>query len=341
MKTLHRFSTLCILGISFLFYSSCASTTTGNFNDQDFEDSIKKSFRVGSGGTLNIETDVGSIEVQADGGNQVKVEVFRDVDARSKGEIDDILEDFKIDFDQRGDDVFITGEWKDKSNRWWNRRKKRLKLRYVVSVPTKYNVDLQTSGGSISVDDLEGKVNSKTSGGSLNFGDIKGPVYGRTSGGSITLDGCEGTADVRTSGGGIHIGEVDGNVDAHTSGGSITIERAKGEVNAGTSGGSIKVEEVMGAIEATTSGGSVTAHISQQPKGRCYLKTSGGSVKVYLAEDIGVDLDARTSGGHVETDFPVTVQGKISKRSLQAEVNGGGPELILRTSGGSIYLRKM
>jgi DUF4097 and DUF4098 domain-containing protein YvlB len=341
MKTFHRFSTLCILGISFLLYSSCASRTNSNFYDQDFEDSIKKSFRVGSGGTLNIETDVGSIEVQADGGSQVKVEVFRDVDARSRGEIDDILEDFAIDFDQRDDDVFITGEWKDKSSRWWSRRRTRLKLRYVVSVPTRFNVDLQTSGGSISVDDLEGKVNSKTSGGSLNFGDIKGPVHGRTSGGSITLEGCEGTANVRTSGGGIHIGEVDGDVEAHTSGGSITIERANGEVNAGTSGGGIKVEEVMGAIEATTSGGSVTAHISQQPKGRCYLKTSGGSVKVYLAEDIGVDLDARTSGGHVETDFPVTVQGKINKRSLQAEVNSGGPELILRTSGGSIYLRKM
>ena len=91
MKTICRFSTLCILGFSFLFYSSCASTTTNGFDDQDFEDSIKKSYRVGSGGTLNIETDVGSIEVQAGGGNHVKVEVFREVDARSKGEIEDIL----------------------------------------------------------------------------------------------------------------------------------------------------------------------------------------------------------------------------------------------------------
>jgi DUF4097 and DUF4098 domain-containing protein YvlB len=296
---------------------------------------------VGSGGTLNIETDVGSIEIQARKGNRVEIEILRKVDARSEGEIEAILEDFEIDFDHRGDDVHIIGEWKDKSSRRWNRRRNRLKVRYLVSVPTRYNVDLHTSGGSISVDDLEGKVESRTSGGSLNFGDINGPVFGRTSGGSITLESCDGTADLRTSGGGIRIGDVDGNVDAHTSGGSITIDRARGEVNAGTSGGGIHVEEVMGAIEATTSGGSVTAHISQQPKSRCYLKTSGGSVKVYLTDDIAVDLDAKTSGGHVETDFPVTVQGRINKRSLQAKINGGGPEMVLRTSGGSIYLKKM
>lgn len=340
MKFTRQFFSLFVFTLFVIYASSCSSLPRDRY-DEDYQDTIKKSFNVSSGGTLNIESDIGSIEVQARDDHRVVIEVFRNGDSRYDHDFDELIRDFEVEFDQRGNDVFVIGEWKGGDGNWWNHRKNRLKIRYVVSVPTRYNVDLSTSGGGISVDDLEGKVKSRTSGGSLSFGDINGDVFGRTSGGSITLDGCNGIAEVRTSGGSIRIGDVKGNVDAQTSGGSVTIDRAGGEVIAKTSGGSINVEEVMGSIEATTSGGTVTAHISKQPKGRCYLKTSGGSIKVYLAEDIGVDLDASTSGGHVETDFPVKVQGRISKRSLQAKVNDGGPEMMLKTSGGSIYIRKM
>jgi hypothetical protein len=53
-----------------------------------------------------------------------------------------------------------------------------------------------------------------------------------------------------------------------------------------------------------------------------------------------MDVNAKTSGGRVHTDFKVALSGEISKRSMKGEMNGGGPELYLRTSGGSIYLRK-
>jgi hypothetical protein len=59
-----------------------------------------------------------------------------------------------------------------------------------------------------------------------------------------------------------------------------------------------------------------------------------------MGGDIGVDVNARTSGGSVHTEFPVTVQGEIKRSRLDAKLNGGGPELYLRTSGGSIYLKK-
>jgi len=36
----------------------------------------------------------------------------------------------------------------------------------------------------------------------------------------------------------------------------------------------------------------------------------------------------------------VTVQGKIDTHALRAEINGGGPELFLRTSGEAFISRK-
>jgi hypothetical protein len=290
----------------------------------NIEDTIDKSFTVKPGGTLKVDTKRGSIEVEGHRGNTVEVKVIREVKTSDKEEARKILEKFPVEFDQRGDDVFITATYDERNivKKLLNDMNKKLHVKFVISVPDVYNVDLQTSGGSVGVRGLEGRILSRTSGGSMTFDGITGDIEGRTSGGSIK------------------IGNVEGDTNIHTSGGSITIEKAAGKVDAHTSGGSITVHEVMGAIQADTSGGSIKAYISRQPADSCRLTTSGGSLTVYMADDVSVDVNARTSGGRVNTEFPVTVQGEIKRSNLQAKINGGGPELYLRTSGGSIYLKR-
>ncbi len=284
---------------------------------------IKKSFDIKPGGWLKLESDIGSIDVKTGQRNQVEVEVLFSLRSGNGDRLQELLDDFDIDFRQSGNDVIIQAEYQ--KDRWnlWNSDRNTLRVEFRVTVPSKYNLDLETAGGSIRVDDLEGEVHSATSGGSLNFGRITGLVSGKTSGGSITLSQCKG------------------NVDVHTSGGSIRIGQVEGDVLAKTSGGGIHVDEVMGTIDAGTSGGSVSANISQQPDSDCQLRTSGGSITVHLKPSVRLNIDARTSGGRVVTDFPVTVQGELSKQSLVGQINGGGPELILRTSGGSISIRQM
>ncbi len=285
----------------------------------------ERAFDVADGGLLKVDTDLGSIEVQASGSGQV------DVVVETSGAHADEL---KVEFSQSGDEVRVRGDYRRSGAMSWGRSPR---VKFRITVPERYNVDLRTSGGSISVSDLEGEVRTKTSGGSLSFGDIRGPVWGRTSGGSISLQSSVGDAEVETSGGSIRIGDVDGEVTAHTSGGSISIDRARGRVDADTSGGTIRVDEVMGTINASTSGGSVTAYISEQPEGDCRLTTSGGSVTVYLSDGIGVDLDAR--GGRVASDFPVS-GGSKTKTSLTGTIGGGGPELYLRSSGGGVQVER-
>ena len=57
-----------------------------------------------------------------------------------------------------------------------------------------------------------------------------------------------------------------------------------------------------------------------------------------ILESLAVDLDARTSGGRVSSDFP----GEFNKQrtKLMATLNGGGPNLVLSTSGGNVDVRK-
>lgn len=144
---------------------------------------------------------------------------------------------------------------------------------------------------------------------------------------------------LKTGGGSINVADLDGNVQAKTSGGSIHLGEIRGNVDVKTSGGSITVDNVVGNIDAHTSGGSVTAKISQQPTEDSKLTTSGGSVTAYLAANIAVDIDASTSGGRVRSEFEVA--GRIKKTKINGTINGGGPDLKLKTSGGSVNIKRL
>lgn len=302
------------------------------------ENVLKHSFRVSPGGVAHVATELGSIDVTTHRGSTVEAQVIRRVPGDDRDEVARVLENFEVTFDQRGNDVYVTARRK---NRGWMFRDTRLKVRIMVHVPTDFNVNLRTSGGNISVSDLQGEVDVRTSGGNLRLGRIQGPVMARTSGGNIELRESGGKADISTSGGNISIGEVEGDVRAHTSGGNIRIKSVGGALDADTSGGHIDIDDARGRISASTSGGSVVARISAQPTGDSRLSTSGGNVVVYLAKDIAVDIRARASGGSVHSDIPITIQGKVERSSLTGKVNGGGPELVLSTSGGGVEIKNL
>jgi hypothetical protein len=307
--------------------------------DTSFEDKVQKSVPARPGGTLTIEAEWGSIEVIPGDSARVDVEVQRKVEAGDRAAADAIFRDFDLQVTPAATGVTVRGifktGWKPESSFSWIHGRRicrnnrcleyadRLRTHhYRVTVPREFNVDAQTDGGSIAVGDLKGTMKSRTSGGSLKFGSIQGSITGKTSGGSITVGAATGPVDVHTSGGSLHLGEVGGKLTAHTSGGSINIKGSAGE------------------IDASTSGGSVSAVLTAQPKGLCRLSTSGGSVTVELGASVGVNLDASTSGGRVVVDFPVAASGERHRREIRGPVNGGGPELRLRTSGGNIYVRR-
>ena len=300
------------------------------------EDVIKKGFTVSDGGTLRLDGANGNIRIVT-GGTGVAVEITRSADGRRA---ERIMRDHKITFEQRGNDVVIVSDLDD-DHSWsfsWNDD---YEVQWNIRVPDRYNVDVETSGGWIQVDDIDGTVEAHTSGGGIKTGRISGEGTLKTSGGSITVAGGGARLVAHTSGGGIDIGDTTGPVEAKTSGGGIKLARTGGDVVARTSGGGITIEDAMGKVDAHTSGGSIRATLSRQPNADSSLKTSGGGVIVSLAPSIAVDLDAQSSGGGVSSDVPITVQGTQDEDSIRGRINGGGPKLTLRSSGGGIRVKSM
>ena len=87
-------------------------------------------------------------------------------------------------------------------------------------------IDLKTSGGSISLDNLKGKTNAITSGGSIKATELRGESIVKTSGGSIVLREIRGTLDAATSAGSIdaEILELGKSLNLSVSAGSMTIK---------------------------------------------------------------------------------------------------------------------
>ncbi len=278
---------------------------------------VEKTFAVAPGGQLTAETSGGNIVVKTADDAKVTVVATEKIRAGSDAEADEILKDLTLTIEQNGNDVVARAKYEKHS---WGRQP--VTVDFVVTVPVKYNVALKTSGGNLQVADLDGRVHARTSGGNIRLGKIGGDIDAGTSGGDVALE--QGAASVKLG----------------TSGGNIRVERAVGPTDADTSGGNIEIGSVENTVRAHTSGGNVTARIVGPMKGDCILSTSGGTVRTTVDKSAAFDLDASTSGGGVEAaGLTITIEkGAVGKSRLAGKVNGGGPLLKLRTSGGDIII---
>lgn len=284
---------------------------------------VEKSFSVQADGLLTVETQGGNVRVETSEGNTVKVVAKQTIKADSEREADELLEKLALVIEQQDGGVVATSKYERKPSgfRWGSWPP--VQVSFVVTVPSRYNVRLKTSGGDISVADLKGSVHARTSGGNVVLGKIAKDVDAGTSGGNVRLG--EGSASVRLQ----------------TSGGNVSVDRAIGETDLDTSGGDITIGSVENTLQASTSGGNVTAGIVGTLKGDCDLHTSGGNVRVKVSRDAAFNLEAATSGGNVRADgLTITIQnGGTGRSRLAGKVNGGGPLLKLRSSGGDIVVQ--
>ena len=289
------------------------------------ERNVEKTFTVQAGGKLHLETQGGEIRVAAGADGVVKITARERIRADSDAEANDLLKKLDLDFEQTGNDVSATSKYDSQPIGFHWGSWPPVQVDFIVTVPASFATDLHTSGGGITIGDLNAPVHARTSGGGIKLGKIGADVDAHTSGGSVSLDGATGEVKLGTSGGNITVGRVDG------------------PANLATSGGSIKIESVVGELRANTSGGSIRAGIAGPLKGDCVLSTSGGSVRVTVEKAAAFQLDASTSGGSVDAGG-ITITLEKSNRShsqLVGSVNGGGPLLKLRSSGGSIEVRPM
>jgi TonB family protein len=233
---------------------------------------------------------------------------------------------------------------------------------------------LETQGGHIQVQDVNGDLNAFTAGGHINVGKIAGDASLRTGGGHIRAEQIGGRAELETAGGNITVAHAEKFVNVHTGGGQIDFGEVRGSVHAQTGGGGIRVmyvsgpmevesssgsiclTRVAGALQASTSGGTITAWINPDPPpgggavhlgGASQLASGNGDIIVFLPRNLAATIEATVVGGgerqieadpalHLNIQAPANGSGPFH---AMAVLTGGGAPLKLRTTGGKIRLR--
>ena len=276
---------------------------------------LTKSFPATGLKNVRVQTSGGGIAVKGQSSGDARVEMYvrsnrgRDMpDADIKAQLE---KDYEITIEKSSDALVIraknrrNGDWEDALN-----------ISFDVYTPANVSTDLETSGGGISLTNLNGTQKAETSGGGIDLKNIKG------------------NANVETSGGGINVENFDGKLDAVTSGGGINATGNLGDSRLITSGGGITLKSVSGNVEAETSGGGINADIRKLGN-RLTLSTSGGSIDVKMPMDQGMDLDLQ--GDKVQVAMN-NFNGTIEDDHVKGKLNGGGIPVRISTSGGRVRI---
>ena len=130
-------------------------------------------------------------------------------------------------------------------------------------------------------------------------------------------------------------------VGVYSVNGGVSVDGATSEVRASTVNGSVDAVSTGGPVQAKTVNGSVHATMGRFDGNQdLEFSSVNGSVIAEFAGDVDADIDLRTVNGRFQTDWPVTISGRIDPRHLRATLGKGGRIIKLSTVNGNVELRK-
>ncbi len=188
-----------------------------------------QTFAVRDGQSLVLNVGSGAVRVETTASNEAQVVV--------EGRGDDLQGAFRrLRFTAAASGGTLTV--RTRPERAANRD--RAQFSYVVRIPRRFNVSIDTGSGAVRVGPLAGRLAIDTGSGAVVAGDVTGDV------------------DIDTGSGAVSLGRVSGEVKVDTGSGAITVaEATRGSLEAGS--GAVRVGIPRGAnMELRASGSRVT-----------------------------------------------------------------------------------
>jgi hypothetical protein len=122
--------------------------------------------------------------------------------------------------------------------------------------------------------------------------------------------------------------------------GEIDATRLNGDVELNTVNGSIAFS-TTGLARANTVNGSIRGEMGRADwRESLDMSTVNGSITLTFPQGLDTDLRASTVNGDINSDFDMSVRGRISRRRVEGTIGAGGRTLSLETVNGSITLKR-
>lgn len=180
----------------------------------------------------------------------------------------------------------------------------------------------------------------ETRDGRVDLASVNGTVTVHSTDGAITASQLTGKIELQSVDGAINADAFKGDVRLHSTDGAITVTHFDGQCDASSTDGALRAEGRFDTLRLVTTDGGVVAKVAEGSRmtSGWTLRTVDGSLEVSLPQDFQANINASTQDGHIHLGVPVTVQGEISKSRVRGTLNGGGPELTLKSTDGSIKI---
>jgi len=199
-----------------------------------------------------------------------------------------------------------------------------VRVDYEIWIPDKAGAKIRCVSGNVSVEN------------------IGGPLEGDVTSGNLVVVKAGKGVDFKTISGTTELHDIVGDVNLKVVSGNLTVEKIMGSFEAESTSGNIKVREISGtkSFRAKVLSGNITYEGQIIKDGKYDMEAMSGGIELRIPADSAFDLEAEAFSGHIETDFAVTMSGRISKNDLRGVVNGGGASVHLKTFSGSVRIFK-
>jgi DUF4097 and DUF4098 domain-containing protein YvlB len=209
-------------------------------------------------------------------------------------------------------------------------------ISFVIQVPRRFDIELDSMGGEVRIEDVEGEIRGGTMGGELTLARLRGRLNLSTMGGNIELRDSQVDGSVSTMGGTVTLEDVTGNVNGSSMGGNVVYRNVRRsstsassspsssmstakEVRISTMGGDVNVADATAGANVSTMGGNI--RIAQAAQ---YVKAStmGGNIRL---DSLDGWVEASTMGG----DVIVTMVGDPERGDRHVKLTSMGGDITL------------
>ncbi len=305
----------------------------GELTAREYEGSFERTLKVGGPVEMEVTTGSGNIDVRSGDASTIQVRgtihVSRRIGADAARKEIQYLES-NPPIEQSGSFVRV-GRISDPAIR------RHISISYEIVVPVATQLRSETGSGDQAVAGIKGPVKASTGSGNLRVSGLEDEARLNTGSGDIELASLSGAVYAETGSGNIRANRLAGLVRAHTGSGDIRLEGdSAGPVTAETGSGNVEVHGLHGALHAQTGSGNIV--IQGDPRGDWKLETGSGNVSMQVPAQVGFSLYAHTGSGSINSNLPITIQGKLSRSELRGTVRGGGSLVDVGTSSGDIHI---
>jgi hypothetical protein len=135
---------------------------------------------------------------------------------------------------------------------------------------------------------------------------------------------------------------TESNLSLETVNGGIKVMGVHGDIEFRATNGGIALDDVGGDVRGRTTNGGIHVELygDEWDGAGLDVQTTNGGVTLDVPDDYRATLTSGTVNGGLRIDFPIVVQGRINRRQITTDLNGGGTPIRAMTTNGGVTIRR-